>query len=59
MPKTNYALMKLIQLEKIDVNVFSSNIGDVEDIDEEALLAQIDDLDLQRVTSNEVVISKL
>ncbi|CAI2370854.1 unnamed protein product [Moneuplotes crassus] len=56
MPKTNYALMKLIQLEKIDVNVFSENILD---INEEALLNGIDDLNLQRVTSNEVVLNQL
>eukprot|EP00343_Euplotes_focardii_P002542 CAMPEP_0205806886 /NCGR_PEP_ID=MMETSP0205-20121125/10534_1 /ASSEMBLY_ACC=CAM_ASM_000278 /TAXON_ID=36767 /ORGANISM="Euplotes focardii, Strain TN1" /LENGTH=151 /DNA_ID=CAMNT_0053080401 /DNA_START=126 /DNA_END=581 /DNA_ORIENTATION=+ len=55
MPKTNYALMKLIQLSKTDIKVEGLEI---DEIDEKMLLEGTEELNLQRVTSNEVIYSQ-
>lgn len=55
MPKTNYALMRLIQLEKVNLNIHTT---DFDEFDEEMLLEGTEELNLQRVTSNEVIYSQ-
>ena len=55
MPKINYSLMKLIKLERIDANVFTNENNEVD----EKILEDIGELNLQRVTSNEIIYNKL